>query len=282
MKTGLLLFALFVFVVVALLAAANATWKARTGEVVARLESSALAPPGSVFAPAMLEGLPDPVARYLRAVLRDSTGLAWHALVRQEGVFRADSAMREGEGWVFDAEQHFYCRPPGFVWDACMRMAPGVDVFVRDALVGGEGAMLGRVAGIFPVAEAHGTGDIAAAALQRWLAETAWFPTALLPGQSVTWTAIDDSTARATATSGEVRASLDFHFGEDSLVAWVGTDSRARAVGGTTVATPWRGRWNVWRWHEGMLIPTSGEAQWELSSKTFTYWRGSVVDVRYH
>jgi hypothetical protein len=280
MKTGLLLFALFVFVVVALLAAANSTWEARTGEAVVRLESAALSPPDSVFSPALLVGLPEPVARYLRAVLRDRTVLPWHTLVRQEGTFRADTAR--SEGWAFEAEQHYDSRPAGFVWDARMRMAPGLDVFVRDAFVGGEGSMLGRVAGIFPVTEAHGAGDVAVASLQRWLAETVWFPTALLPGQSVAWTAIDDSTARATATSGGVSASLDFHFGEDSLVAWVGTESRARTVGGAAVATPWRGDWKVWRWHEGMRIPTSGEVQWQLPSGPFTYWRGSVVDVRYH
>ena len=280
MKTGLLLFALFVFVVVALLSAANATWEARTSEAVVRLESSALAPPDSAFAPNLLVGLPDPVARYLRAVLHEGTRLPFHTRVRQEGTFRADTASREE--WTFEAVQHFDSRPAGFVWDARMRMAPGMDVFVRDALVNGEGTMVGRVAGIFPVTESHGRGEIAAAALQRWLAETAWFPSALLPNQSVTWTAIDDSTARATATADGVTASLDFHFGADSLISWVGADARARAVGDAMVATPWRGRWNVWRWNEGTRIPMTGEARWELASGPFTYWRGSIVDVRYH
>lgn len=280
MKTGLLLFALFVFVIVALLAAANSTWDARTSEAIVRLESGALAPPQSTFATSQLEGLPDPVARYLRAVLHDGAALPFHAQVQQEGTFRGDTARTDE--WTFEAVQHFDTRPAGYVWDARMRMAPGVDVFVRDAFLAGEGSMLGRVAGIFPVTESHGRGAIAVAALQRWLAETAWFPTALLPNQSVTWTAIDDSTARATAVTDGVTASLDFHFGEDSLVTWISTDSRARAVGDAMVATPWRGRWSVWRWHEGKRIPMSGEASWELASGPFTYWRGSVVDVRYH
>lgn len=280
MKTGLLLFALFVFVIVALLAAANSTWDARTSEAIVRLESSALAPPESTFATRQLEGLPDPVARYLRAAIQDGAALPFHAEVQQEGTFRADTARTDE--WTFEAVQNFDTRPAGYVWDARMRVAPGVDVFVRDALVAGEGTMIGRVAGIYPVSESHGRGAIAVSSLQRWLAETAWFPTALLPNQNVTWTAIDDSTARATAIADGVTASLDFHFGEDSLVAWVGTDSRARAVGKDMVATPWRGHWNAWRWHEGMRIPMSGEARWELASGPFTYWRGAVVDIRYH
>jgi hypothetical protein len=276
-KTGFLLFALFVFVIVALLAAANATWTSRTAEAVAMLEGSALAPPDSVFVPVMLEGLPAPVARYLRAALRDSVPLVRYGVVRQEGTFRGDSAQREA--WDFRSVQHFGTRPAGFVWDARAHLGPGVDLFVRDALVWGEGSMLARLAATYPVVSVRGTPELAAASLQRWLAETAWFPTALLPGQAVTWTAVDDSTARATVTEGKTTASLDFHFGADSLVAYVRAGARGRMVGNRSVPTPWRGTWSDWRWRSGVRIPLTGEVEWELSSGPFVYWTGTVTDA---
>jgi hypothetical protein len=279
MKPGLLVFAIFVVVVVSLLSAANATWQSRTSETVARLAAAGLEPPDSVFTPRMLEGLPAPAARYLRAVLRDGTPLVWHAVIRHDGRFRNDPA--KADGWEFHSVQHYDVRPAGFVWDARMRMAPGVDMLVRDAFLSGEGSMLVRVAGLLPVIDEHDSSEIAAAALQRWLAETAWFPTALLPGQSVTWTAIDDSTARATATSGGTTASLDFHFGADSLLTDVRTDARARAVNGSTTRSPWRGAWSTWRWYGGMRIPMRGEAEWELPAGPFTYWRGSITEATY-
>lgn len=279
MRTGFLLLALFAFVVVALLAAADATWKSRTAEYVIRLDSAALQPRDSLFKPAMLEELPAPVARYLRAALRDSVPLLWHAVIRHKGQFRPDPARRDW--WTFDSVQHFDARPPGFVWDARMDMAPGVKVFVRDALIGEEGSVLARLAGIFPVAQSRGAGDLGAASLQRWLAETAWFPTALLPGQSVTWTAIDDSTARASTGAGNTTVSLDFHFGADSLVSYIDTDARARLVKGVSVGTPWRGTWTAWDWYEGMRIPTRGEVEWELPAGPFPYWRGTLEGATY-
>lgn len=277
MKTALLLFALTVFVIVALLAAANSTWTNRTAEAVVVLEAGAVAPAESLFTPAQLESLPAPVARYLRAVLRDSTPVARRVVVRHEGRFATDTTARSYG--PFRSVEHFGTRPPAFVWDARMGLAPGVSVFVRDAFVNGEGAMLARVAGIVPVADMRDSPELDAAALQRWLAETAWFPTALLPGQAVVWEAVDDSTARAWARAGAVLVSLDFHFGADSLVAYVATATRGREVAGVLVPTPWRGDWSEWQWFEGTRIPTRGEVAWWLPDRPRTYWRGTVVDV---
>lgn len=277
MKTGFLLLSLGVFVLVVLFAAGRATWSSRTAEAVAYVSGQAVVPPDSAFAPAMLESLPPPVARYLRAVLRDGAPLAWRGVVRHEGGFRADTASTAS--WPFRSVQHFTTRPPGFVWDARMRLAPGVDVFVRDALAGGEGSVAARVAAVYPVSDVRDSTDLVAGALLRWLAETAWFPTALLPGQAVTWTAVDDSTARASAAAGPQEVSLDFHFGTDSLVAYVRADARPRLAGAARLPTPWRGTWSEWAWYGDVRVPTRGEVAWELASGPFTYWRGRVVEL---
>jgi hypothetical protein len=279
MKTALLLLALFAFVVVALLAAANSTWTSRTAEAVVRLDAGAVAPADSVFRPGLLDTLPPPVARYLRAVLLDGTPLARHAVVRHEGTFLAGASA--AKPWPFSSVQHFDSNYPGFVWDARMRVVPGASVFVRDEFVNGQGAMMARVAGIYPVAHTHESPALDDAELQRWLAETAWFPTALLPGQAVRWEAIDDSTARAWVTAGAAKVSLDFHFGADSLVSYVRTETRNRDVAGVFVPTPWRGEWSDWDWYRGTRVPLQGEVAWLLPGGPFTYWRARVMDATY-
>lgn len=279
MKTVLLLFALFVFVGATLVAVSDRTWTRRTAQIVAELNGAAFAPPESTFTAARLDSLPPPVARYLRAVLRDGVPLVRHAVLTHEGVFRGD-LDNPGE-WSFRSVQHFGADPPGFVWDARMHLAPLVDVYVRDALVGGQAFMRARVAGMFPVVEAGDDAQLDVAAAQRWLAETAWFPTALLPGQGVKWTAVDDTTALATVGSGALTARLEFRFGADSLVSSVFSSGRGRAVGGSIVPTPWRGRWSGWQWRDGMRVPGYGEVAWELVSGPVTYWRGTVVDATY-
>ena len=67
----------------------------------------------------------------------------------------------------FTAEQRFTASPPGFVWDATVRMMPLVPVRVRDSYVAGEGRMLGRIAGVVTVVNQGGTSEMKLGALAR-------------------------------------------------------------------------------------------------------------------
>src|SRR5919205_1010103 len=59
-----------------------------------------------------------------------------------------------GGGWSpFTAEQHFTIDPPGFVWDAEIRMLPLVPMRVRDGYVGGAASMLGSIGGLVPTVD---------------------------------------------------------------------------------------------------------------------------------
>jgi hypothetical protein len=188
----------------------------------------------------------------------------------------------EPDGWrPFTADQQFAPRPGGFVWDARVRMAPGVTVRVRDAFVDGAGSMRASILGLWQVVAVEGTPEIAAGALQRYLGEELWFPTALLPSQGVTWAALDDSTARAALTLGGTTVSLDFHFGPDSLVTRAYAAARFRDVNGRGVPTPWQARVFGYEERDGMRIPTGGEVEWLLPEGPLPYWRGQVADVFY-
>jgi hypothetical protein len=178
--------------------------------------------------------------------------------------------------------EHFSARPPGFVWDAHIRMAPGVTVHVRDALVHGRGSMEARVLGVYPVVSVEGTAAITAAALQRYLAEAVWLPTALLPEEGVRWSSLDASSARATISAGDATVSVDFHFGADSLVDRIYTASRERDVGGgRTVPTPWQGRFSQYELRGGYRIPLRGEVEWIMTDGPAPYWRGEITEVTF-
>ncbi|HEV7517680.1 MAG TPA: DUF6544 family protein, partial [Thermoanaerobaculia bacterium] len=189
---GLVLLAL-----VATVALAGYRWRRESRRLMARLDPGNGPSGAPVLSAAELAGLPDPVARYLRAVLHEGQPIARHALV----LHRGDFLLRPGEnGWrPFTSSEHFAVQPPGFVWDARIRMVPalpGLDVLVRDSFVSGRGSMHGSVLGLVPVVAAEGTPEMAAGALYRYLAEAAWIPTAFLPRHGVVWTAIDESSAR--------------------------------------------------------------------------------------
>jgi hypothetical protein len=228
------------------------------------------------FSPDQLEGLPPPVVRYFELALTPGQRLVRRAHLRFDGTF----AARPGAWARFTAEQEFTVHPPGFVWDARIAMMPPVTVRVRDSYVSGEGAMLAKVAGLVPIADQHGTPEMAAGSLLRYLAETVWFPTALLPRDGLSWEAIDDTSARVTLTDGPTTVSLDVRFGADGEIAEVSA-MRHRDVNGSAVLTPWEGRHTTYERIDGMLIPTEGEAAWLPPEGRAAYWRGRVIDARY-
>lgn len=113
-----------------------------------------------------LAGLPAPVARYFRHVLRDGQPMVTSATITWEGEFNMGTSGKDN--WrPFTAVQEFVPGAPGFVWNARIAMLPGVPVFVRDSFVEGRGSMRGAVWGLIPVVTAEGTPTLASGALQE-------------------------------------------------------------------------------------------------------------------
>jgi len=242
--------------------------------MVGRSVSTAAAP--STFDPSRLACLPAPVARYLAFALSPGQRIIARAHLRSSGTFAA-----KPNAWaVFTAEQEVRTEPPEFVWHARIAMLPLIPVRVRDRYVGGEGSMRAAVAGLVPIVNQHGTPEMAAASLQRFLAEAAWYPTVLLPGEALSWSAIDDRTARVMLTDGPTTVSLDVTFGSAGEIETVST-MRYRDVKGTPVLTPWVGHHGDYQRLNGMMIPTSGEVAWVLPTGREPYWRGRLVSAMF-
>lgn len=235
----------------------------------------------AAYSESNLADLPTPVARYFRMVLTDGQPIVHHVRVRWSGTFNMGKPGRDR--WVgFSAVQDFVPATHAFVWDARMRMLPGVPVMVRDELVGGQGSMLGAIMGLITVVDVGGTTNIATNALLRFLGEAVWLPTSLLPSQGVRWTAIDDATARATISNGTVTVHAEFHFGSDGLIESM-TSSERIFDDGTNPPTlqPWGGTYRRYERRSGVLVPMDSEAAWVLPSGRFAYWRGSPTSIEY-
>lgn len=66
--------------------------------------------------------------------------------------------------------------------------------------------------------------------LQRWFAESTWFPTALLPSKYIHWELLDLNSAKAIVEDDtELIANLIFHFNKKGEIAQLTAD-RYRAV----------------------------------------------------
>jgi len=267
-----------VLVLVAALVAGAWRWRRASSSAVARLVASRRASVPNDTTDAT-DRLPAPVARYFRRVLPSGAPPVRGARLRQEGTFRTGE---DEDSWrPFTATQVFNVAPPGFVWDARIRMAPGLAISVRDSYVGGAGRMHAQMLGWFTLVDMHGRAGIDAGALHRYLAEAMWLPGALRPGSGITWTAIDDSTARATLADGTTRVSLEFRFSADGDIAGVFAPDRLREVRGEFVPTPWDAQCLAWGERAGVRIPLEVEVAWTIDGTRRPYWRGRVTEAEY-
>jgi hypothetical protein len=193
--------------------------------------------------------------------------------IEHEGEFRL------GEAWRPFRSTEVIAVAPGFVWDARIRMAPLVHVYVRDACIGGIGSMQAAIAALVPVINLRGEAELNAGALQRYLGESIWLPAALLPRHGVRWEAIDTSHARASLTDGATSVSLEFTFNEAGEVVRSFAPVRMREVNGRYEPTPWSARsWN-YQQRCGMRIPLDAEVAWHIDDVPQPYWRGSITAI---
>lgn len=252
-------------------------WEAATSVLRTRLDAGRLPVTPRVYRTAELEQLPPQVQHYFQAVLSAGQPIVLSARVRHAGEF----STAPGRWRPFTSDQVVVTQRPGFDWNARVRMAPGVSVFVHDAYVQGEGILHASLLGLWTVADQRGTPEAASGELMRYLAEAAWYPTALLPSQGVRWEVVGAGVARGVLTDGTTTVALDFHFDADGLVSTIRAEARPRLVDGNVVSTPWEGR--VWGYElrDGMLVPLAGEVAWLLPEGREPYWRGRVTGLAY-
>ncbi len=270
-------------------------WKAVSRSMRLRLEVGRVGSGTETYDPRELEGLPAPVERYFRAVLQEGQPVVLAVELEHTGWFNTSQTAANWRSFV--SNQRVVIHRPGFDWEASIKIMPGLakrirdryvavnlagpSVLVHDAYIAGEGILHASLFGLVTVAHQRGTPEIARGELMRFLAEAAWYPTALLPSQGARWEAVDEMSARVTLVDRDTAVSLVFRFGDDGLIESVHAEDRGRTVRGRIVPTRWEGKWRRYEKHHGMHIPLEGEVAWILPEGRRPYWRGRISTIRY-
>jgi hypothetical protein len=224
-----------------------------------------------------IEGLPEPVQRYLRYAVPEGHPPVRIARLTQEGVFRT----AVGQKWMpMQAEQCFTPNPSAFLWHAKVRSAPLLWIAVRDTYDRKRGNVLVRLLSTIPLADATGP-EIDVSSLLRFLAEMVWFPTAFLDDSRIVWEGIDDSHARAAITDGALAGSLVCTFDPEGKMTRCATDERFMMTGDRVTRERWTGHFHRYEEREGFRIPTEIEAEWNLTGGDFSYGRIRVTGIAY-
>lgn len=266
-------------IVVAVIVYGTFRWQTLTRELLAGIEAGRVPTAQKVVDFRELEGLPSPVQRFFRNVLKDGQPMIAAVSVRHSGTFNVGESTDQWKSLISD--QRVVTQRPGFDWDGRITMMPGLQVWVHDAYVAGEGILHATLYGLFSMVDLRDKGDMAAGELMRFFAEAAWYPTALLPSQGVRWEEVDERSARGTLTDGAITLTMLFVFNEEGLIDTVLADAHGRTVGGNIVPTPWSGRFWNYAERDGMIIPLDGEVSWLLREGAKPYWRGHITNIVY-
>ena len=266
-------------VAIGLSAFGAARWAAAMGRRLTALEATRLPPETMRYDEGELDGLPAPVQRYFRRVLRDGQPIITAATFAMTGSFNMSAT---GEQWKpFSSQQRVVTRRPGFLWDARIALLPGLPVRVIDSYSAGHGQLQAALLGFFKVADIRGGGEIARSEFMRYFAEMLWYPTALLPSQGMHWAAVDECSANATFADGPLALTLLFRFNEAGLIDAFRAEARGGMVGDEMLMAPWEGRFANYRKYDGVNVPMTGEVAWLRPDGRKPYFRGRLTALRY-
>jgi len=229
-----------------------------------------------LIAQAQVPGLPEPVQRYLRYAQVMGKEPIRTVRLKQEGVMRT----QPGQKWLpFVAQQYFATTPPAFLWHATMRLFPFVWISATDRFSEGHGNLRIKLLSVIPMGNARGP-EMDQSELQRYLAETIWFPTAWL-SDTIEWQATNAYSVKAIMHASGVTAPVVLHVNEQGLPTHVTAD-RYKEEHGHYLLAPWSGQCYEYQEVDGIRIPTRIEITWHLASGAFTWFRCKITEIEYN
>jgi len=222
------------------------------------------------FSYQQLEGLPKPVKRYFKRVLKNGQPYISYVRLKHGGQFKTDLK----NDWVnISGEQYFTAEKPGFIWKGSTTM-----FVARDMYIGNEGRLIATILSTFNVVDVYGKKQYNESELLRWLAECVWFPTSLLPSEKLKWIPIDNLSAKLTFHHQGLSLFYIVTFNEKGEIVQMETK---RYMDEKTKQT-WIIKLNEYSEKNGVIIPIHAEVFWMLESDDFSYADFYIEEIEYN
>jgi len=221
-----------------------------------------------IFSFDQLEGLPEPVQRYFRHVLKDQQPYISYVRLKHDGWFKTG---KDKKAMDIEGEQYFTAEKPGFVWKGKTSMFTA-----RDMYLDGKGSLTVHLFSLIRIAREEGP-NVDQGELLRWLGESVWFPTNLLPNKHLQWLAINDHQARLNFEYKGLSVYYVVTFNEANEIEKLETERYMGSKG----LTPWVGRVSDYHEVEGVKVPSLIEASWILEDGKYIYGRFRVQQMEY-
>jgi hypothetical protein len=224
-----------------------------------------------------LDGLPEPVQRYLRYTQIIGKERVRTVRLKQRGFFRT----KEDQKWMpLRAQEYFTVDPPAFLWYGKMRMFPLITVSGIDKFFRNKGSLVIKLFSAIKVVDASGK-ECDQAELVRYLNEMVWFPVAFL-SDFIRWEPINSESARATIQVHDLTASAVLYFNKKGQMTNFVAE-RYMDVGEKSVLEKWSTPFKEYAELNGIMVPVKGEGVWKLSAGDFCYVKiTGITDIEYN
>ncbi len=232
-------------------------------------DMASLAPPGVVsqVTDAELDGLPEPVQRYLRfaGVVGRPAVMSLRAHLR--GRFR----LRRGQRFApADIWQYNTVAPIARVFWMRIDLWGVLPMVGRDSYLQGRGRMIGRLLDMITVADGQGD-EFDIGELTTWLDDAILLAPSMLLRAPVSFRAVDaDSFDVTLADAGRI-VGAHVRVDERGAPLDVSSDDRYADLPGGLVRARWSTPVAGWQTVDGRAVPTAGAAIWHLPDGDFTY-----------
>jgi uncharacterized protein DUF6544 len=235
---------------------------------VSRLFRNVQSQPVKIFRYAQLDGLPEPVQRYFRYALKDGQPYIQSIRLKHHGLFKIDPKK---DYINITGEQYFSVNKPQFIWKGTTAMFTATDSFIDD-----KGSLKVSLFNVIKVVDSKGSA-FDEGEMQRWLAESVWFPTNLLPSANVEWTSINDNSSKLSFEYQDISFAFIVRFNAVGEITEMETQ-RFMAAG---KREPWRCKMANYKTIDGVKIPFSAEVIWKLQAGDYSYAKFEVGKIEY-
>ncbi|NQW30766.1 MAG: hypothetical protein HQ472_09680 [Ignavibacteria bacterium] len=229
------------------------------------------------FSAELVNGLPDPVQRYLHYALKEGQPNIRYAKLKQEARFKN---RPESNWFTVKATEYISGMEPGFVWDARLRHNAFWWRTAKLALLEDKGFGHIKMFGAFTIQEFEGP-QTNRSMLFRFLSELVWLPTGLLPTKQLRWEHIDATKSKAILVDGETSVDAIFHFNEIGEVTRIVTKSKYRDHKSGFERAQFTLECKSYSEVDGVMIPTEVDFVWNLETGDFVYGQFRITDVEY-
>lgn len=215
-----------------------------------------------------LSKLPTAVQQYFRYCLKPGQSYVKTCELKHEGWFKTAPSKPE---MPIRGEQWFHTESPEFAWKGRTKAFKAVDQFVD-----GNGKLSVYLLGLIRIVNEQGS-EVSEAELLRWLGESVWFPTNLLPSDSLWWEEIDDLTASLKFQWKAFQIAYKVFFNESGEI----TELHCMRHMGKDGKKLWIGRLYDYKMVNEMKVPHRITASWILDGDEYQYVDFKVQEINH-